>query len=207
MIRDRFWLRFWSFFGILLALIFSIFHDTPNIAILQQVPSETLIFTFQILSILNKISINFWCFFGSRFRTPFFRHFSNMILKNIIFGPPLGSSWVQNGIQNRPSGAKMLKCFIDRSHFGGVLNRPCFSLNHNNLKRRFGMKICTLFHIFLTRSAKISKDLPRSNKINQRIGKHKPASATCRNKSWNAELQKWGGGGVTPHGVFNKYTK
>ena len=39
-----------------------------------------------------------------------------------------------------------------------VLNRPCFSLNHSNyaavgpywiLKRRFWMKVCTVFHIFL----------------------------------------------------------
>ena len=32
-----------------------------------------------------------------------------MIPKNMIFGPPLGSSWVQNGAQNRPSGDKKMK--------------------------------------------------------------------------------------------------
>jgi hypothetical protein len=48
-------------------------------------------------------------FFESRFRTPFFHHFSNMIPKNMIFGLPLGSSWVQNGAQNRPSGPKKMK--------------------------------------------------------------------------------------------------
>ena len=32
-----------------------------------------------------------------------------MIPKNMIFGPPLGSSWIQNGAQNRPSGDKKIK--------------------------------------------------------------------------------------------------
>ena len=53
---------------------------------------------------------------------------------------------------------------------------------------------------------KSAKDLPRLNKIkkiNQRIGKHKTESATCRNESRNAEPKNWEGGGVTSHGVFN----
>ena len=158
MIRERFWFRFWSFFGILLASIFSIFHDTPNIAILQHVPSETLIFTSQTLSILDKMSITFWCVFGFRFRALFFHHFFNMIPKNMIFGPPLGSSSAQNGTQNRPSGAKRREKSIGAPHCWGNLNRPCFSLNHGNyaavgpywiLKRRFWMQVCNFFHIFL----------------------------------------------------------
>ena len=48
-----------------------------------------------------------------------------------------------------------------------------------------------------------AKHLPRSNKINQRTGKHKTASATCRNEPQNAEPQNRGCGGLTQHGVFN----
>ena len=99
--------------------------------------------------ILEQIFDQILMFFGSRFRTPFFHHFSNMIPKNMIFGPFLESSWVQNGTQNRPSDAKMLKKHYTRCSKNAFLNRPCFSLNHNNLKRRFWMKICTLFHICL----------------------------------------------------------
>jgi hypothetical protein len=59
LISDRFWLRFWSLFGSLLAPICSIFHDSPKTFILQQVPSETLIFTSQTLSFWNNFSIKF----------------------------------------------------------------------------------------------------------------------------------------------------
>ena len=81
-----------------------------------------------------------------------------MIPKNMIFGPPLGSSSAQNGTQNRPSGAKNASKFISTVVPFAFLNRPCFSLNHSNyaavgpywiLKRRFGMKVCSFFHIFL----------------------------------------------------------
>lgn len=86
--------------------------------------------------------------------------------------------------------------WMDLWLFWDTLKKPMFANAFSLLYTRFWQD--------LPRSPKICQDLPRSNKINQRIGKHKPASATCRNKSWNAELQKWGGGGVTPHGVFNK---
>ena len=46
---------FWTPFGI----NFSIFQDSPKTFILQQVPSETLIFTSQTLSFWNKFSIKF----------------------------------------------------------------------------------------------------------------------------------------------------
>ena len=49
----------WSLFGSLLAPIFSIFHDSPKTFILQQVPSETLIFTSQTLSFWKNFSIKF----------------------------------------------------------------------------------------------------------------------------------------------------
>ena len=64
-------------------------------------------------------------------------------------------------------------------------------------------------------SDEICQDLPRSNKIHQRIGKHKPASATCRNESRNAKPQNEGAavsrrmassirsGPVGARGVFN----
>ena len=54
----------------------------------------------------------------------------------------------------------------------------------------------------LTKSA---KKMPRSNKINQRNGKHKLANAACRNgaQKRRATKMEWVGGGVTPHGVFN----
>ena len=92
-------------------------------------------------------------FFGSRFRTPFFRHFSNMIPKNMIFGPPFGSSSAPNCAQNRPSGAKKLQNSSLWWCLFAFLNRPCFSLNHSNyaavgpywiLKRRFWMKVCSI---------------------------------------------------------------
>ena len=63
------------------------------------------------------------------------------------------------------------------------------------------LQMCLLMTTkILTNSA---KNMPRSAKIKQRIDKHKTASATCRNESWNAEPPKWGGGSVTPHGVFH----
>ena len=97
-------------------------------------------------------------FFRVSFLDTFFSSFSNMIPKNMIFGTPLESSWVQNGTQNRPSRAKMLKKHYTRCSKNVFLNRPCFSLNHGNyaavvpdwiLKRRFWMQVCTFFHIFL----------------------------------------------------------
>ena len=108
--------------------------------------------------ILEQIFDQILMFFGSRFRTPFFRHFSNMIPKNMIFGPPLESSWVQNGTQNLPKNCARSPGVTRRSPLLAFLNRPCFSLNHSNyaavgpywiLKRRFGMKVCSFFHIFL----------------------------------------------------------
>ena len=89
-----------------MAPIFSIFHESPKTSILQQVSSETLVFTSQTLSFWDQFSIKISCFFGSRFWTPFFRHFSKMMPKNAILGTPSGSSSGQNGTQNRPSGAK-----------------------------------------------------------------------------------------------------
>ena len=41
----------------------------------------------------------------------------------MIFGPPLGSAVVQNGAQNRPSGAKSLKKKLP----GGVFGADLFS--------------------------------------------------------------------------------
>jgi hypothetical protein len=76
--------------------------------------------------ILEQIFDQILMFFGSRFRTPFFRHFSNMIPKNMIFGPPLGSSSVQNGTQNRPSCAKSREKSIRLRHFWGSWNKPVF---------------------------------------------------------------------------------
>ena len=55
----------------------------------------------------------------------------------------------------------------------------------------------------LPRSPKICQDQTSSNKFNQRIGRHVPSSATCRNRPRKRQAQKWEGGCVTPHGVFN----
>ena len=113
-------------------------------------PQRNAHFNFPNPLILRPNFNHILMFFGSRFRTPFFRHFSNMIPKNMIFGPPLGSSSAQNGTQNRASGAKMLKKNSTWCSKNAFLNRPCFSLNHSNyaavgpywiLKRRFGMKV------------------------------------------------------------------
>ena len=98
-----------------MAPIFSIFHDSPKTSILQQVSSETLVFTSQTLPFWDQISIKISCFLESRFRTPFFPHFSKMMPKNTILGTPSGSSSGQNGAQNRPSGAKKLRAHTRRS--------------------------------------------------------------------------------------------
>ena len=153
----RFWIRFWSLFGSLLASIFSIFHDSPKTFILQQVPSETLIFTSQPLSFWNNFSIKFWCFSDLVFGHPCFIIFPTWYPKTWFLDPP----WDPAGSKMAPKigqVAPKLKYFIDRSHFGGILNRPCFSLNHGNyaavgpywiLKHRIWMKVCTLFNICL----------------------------------------------------------
>ena len=63
------------------APIFSIFHDTPDIVILQQVSSKMLTFTCQTLSFWDKISIGILCFFGSRFWTLYFSLFFNIVCR------------------------------------------------------------------------------------------------------------------------------
>ena len=165
--------------------------------------------------------------YGVSFLDTLFSSLAQVIYKTMSFRTPLESSWAQNGTPNRPSGAKRREAtkktifagvqdptfFPNRSrlilgglavHFWSVLGR-CFAIRIEWLTglmfwdTLFGSMFANVF----PKSAKFRQNLPRSNKINQRIGRHKPASATCRNKSWNAELQKWGGGGVTPHGVFN----
>ena len=98
LISDRFWLRFWSLCGSLLAPIFSIFHDSPKTFILQQVPSETLILTSQTLSFWNKFSIKFWCFSDLVFGHPFFVIFPTWYPKTWFLDP----SWDPAGFKMAP---------------------------------------------------------------------------------------------------------
>ena len=53
-------------------------------------------------------------------------------------------------------------------------------------------------------SAKVCQYLPSSNKINQRNGNHKPANDNLPKRIAKRGTPKLRGGGVTPHGVFNK---
>ena len=89
---DRFLVRFWSFFGSLLAPFFVIFRDTLKTLILIQVSSETPVFASQTLPFWDQIAIIILCFVLSRFWTFFFRYFSNMMPKNMILGPSSGPS-------------------------------------------------------------------------------------------------------------------
>ena len=120
----------------------------------------------------------------------------NMVLKT----NPLGCLL----IQFRPTLPKTTQPTTPRTFFSVTLApKPDFHLHRDqpqhethNPRHTLSEWICCCFGIpFLDRclrmfflystqgSDKICQDLQRSAKINQRIGKHKPASATCRNKS------------------------
>ena len=131
-----------------MAPIFSIFHDSPKTFILQQVSSETLVFTSQTLSFCDQISIKISCFLSSRFWTPFFRHFSNMMPKNTILGPPSGSSSGPNGTQNRPSGAKRRK----KNYKSGATF--CIPENARNISNYCFVCICVFLRFWEKKTSK-----------------------------------------------------
>ena len=103
LILERFWLRFWLLLVSIWATIFSIFHDTLNIVILQQLLCQTLTCTFQALSFWNQKSIKDSIIFPYVSWTSFFSFlFLVFLTESWIWGPPSKSGGRQHRLQNRP---------------------------------------------------------------------------------------------------------
>ena len=80
-------LRFSSILDGILASIFHEISNSPKPRILQQVSSESSVFTMQGLPFWHQKSIKISCFSRNRSRTSFSPLVSNMMTKNAIFGP------------------------------------------------------------------------------------------------------------------------
>ena len=116
-------------FGVHLSDIFSIFHNTPNIAILQQVPCQTLTCSFQALSFGDHFSIKNLFVFWFRFWTHCFHHFSKIVTQSHDLGTPFGiqfgSKWRAKTAKWRQTTSIFIFTVVPRC-------APLFSRNHSD---------------------------------------------------------------------------
>ena len=166
--------------------------------------------------------LQFWtqfCIFSTLFRHRFLHRFSHRCLTHLglhfgALGPPFGAKWAQSGAQSRPSGAKRAKNIdagpLPWESWNGPVSKSSRKrfqgssfINLASFWVSFLVVLATSFEASFANSlnsqfsdaaspSRNQKYLTRSNKITERIDKHKPASTTCRNRSQNAEPQNTG---------------